>query len=213
MAADMLEAAGRRTATAFDTELKRGSSWVDFLLSVELCVMFNTCVELKSKVFSLCSMSSGETMYEYHARTGEFLEGLQSRLVNSIVDHFCGVFEMVLARLARYDKGAMFSTLFSIAKPTDEIGKEYVDFCQANIEQVRRHVYDESLVLSLFEAEEATLSMRLGEASTSPGSRSPLGSMAGSISSIGSSKSPGAGGISSIASSLSGFLPKSGGTS
>uniref|UniRef100_A0A1I8H290 PH domain-containing protein n=1 Tax=Macrostomum lignano TaxID=282301 RepID=A0A1I8H290_9PLAT len=199
MAADMLEAAGRRTATAFDTELKRGSSWVDFLLSVELCVMFNTCVELKSKVFSLCSMSSGETMvrrkgyselqrfnidmnsiptlnyfyffgkrspssfkssfdfplvplqHEYHARTGEFLEGLQSRLVNSIVDHFCGVFEMVLARLARYDEGAMFSTLFSIAKPTDEIGKEYVDFCQANIEQVRRHVYDELLVLSLFE--------------------------------------------------------------
>ncbi|PAA53506.1 hypothetical protein BOX15_Mlig023449g1, partial [Macrostomum lignano] len=152
MAADMLEAAGKRTVSAFETIMKRTSKGTDFLLPVEVCVMLNTCVSLKASVFKLCTMGAGENMHEYHTKTDEFLEGIQSRITGGIITRFGEVLEGLLVRLARYDETAMFSSILSIAKPTDEIGKEYIEFCSSNLEQIRHHIYDELLVLSLFDS-------------------------------------------------------------
>uniref|UniRef100_A0A1I8IMF2 PH domain-containing protein n=1 Tax=Macrostomum lignano TaxID=282301 RepID=A0A1I8IMF2_9PLAT len=275
MAADMLEAAGKRTSAAFEATMKRCGKGTDFLLPSDVCVMLNTCAGLKGSVLKLCTMRSGENMHEYHKKTDTFLDGVQSRIANGIVARFCEILEGVLIKLARYDETAMFSTLLSIAKPTDEMGKEFVDCCRANMEQLRHHIFDELLVLSICEnwyskqtraihdwlvkeraqaalhpyqlqclcfivrkvysdfelqgvthdvldtrtyqalnsrlqAEEATQSMKMGEATGSPkpGPKSLLGSMAGSISSLGNGKLP-TGGLSGITSSLSSFLPKS----
>uniref|UniRef100_A0A1I8HJW2 Calcium-dependent secretion activator n=1 Tax=Macrostomum lignano TaxID=282301 RepID=A0A1I8HJW2_9PLAT len=151
MAADMLEAAGKRTSAAFEATMKRCGKGTDFLLPSDVCVMLNTCAGLKGSVLKLCTMRSGENMHEYHKKTDTFLDGVQSRIANGIVARFCEILEGVLIKLARYDETAMFSTLLSIAKPTDEMGKEFVDCCRANMEQLRHHIFDELLVLSICE--------------------------------------------------------------
>ncbi|CAE1300698.1 CADPS [Acanthosepion pharaonis] len=126
MAADMIEAAAKRTLKAFETWLKKGSKGTDYIIHSEVCVMVNVITDCKNKALHLCALDSGENI-------------------------LLSVLESVLSKLARYDEGTFFSSILSLTKPVNEIGKAYVDFMRGNLEQLRQRLADELLTLNIFE--------------------------------------------------------------
>ena len=51
-----------RTLASFEQALQKSRKGTDFVLAEECCVMINTVLELRSRVYKLCTMSSGENM-------------------------------------------------------------------------------------------------------------------------------------------------------
>jgi len=152
MAADMIEAAAKRTLKAFEVWIKRGSKGTDYILPTEVLVMINVVIDFKNQALKLCSLHTGENMHQYHTKSDEFLEKVQQQMKQNIIDKLTSVLENTTGKLARYDEGSFFSSILSLAKPTDELGKQYVNFMRASLEQIRQKIVDEIYVLTIFEA-------------------------------------------------------------
>ncbi|XP_064633820.1 calcium-dependent secretion activator 1-like isoform X2 [Lineus longissimus] len=151
MAADMIEAAGKRTLKAFELWLKKGGKGTDFIFHSECCVMMNVIIDCKNQGFKLCALDSGADMHQYHTKIDEFLEKVQLQMNKTLVEKLLSVLDNVLAKLARYDEGSFFSSILSLAKPVNELGKSYVDFMRGNLEQLRQKITDELYILNIFE--------------------------------------------------------------
>ncbi|VDO07701.1 unnamed protein product [Rodentolepis nana] len=152
MAADMIDAAANRNQECFDAWLSRSSKGTDFILPNECCNMINTVAALKANILKLCTKETqGEDMHEYHNQTENNLEKIQRRMAYILNDKLGQVLEGTLARLARYDSNTLLSSVLSLTKPTDEVGKAYVEFMRVNLEQLRQKLSDEVYVLSAME--------------------------------------------------------------
>ncbi|VDK42071.1 unnamed protein product [Taenia asiatica] len=153
MAADMIDAAANRNLECFDTWLKRSSKGADFILPNECCNMINTVAALKANILKLCTKETqGEDMHEYQNQTEANLEKIQRRMAYILNEKLGQVLEATLAKLARYDSNTFLSSVLSLTKPTDEVGKAYVEFMRVNLEQLRQKLSDEVYVLSAMEA-------------------------------------------------------------
>ncbi|CAL8078784.1 unnamed protein product [Calicophoron daubneyi] len=152
MAADMIDAAAQRNLACFETWLKRSSKSTDFILPNECCVMVNTVADLKASILKLCTKDTkGEDMHEYHNQTETNLERIQRKMSIVLNEKMGSVLESQLTKLARYDVNTLLSSVLSLAKPTDEGGKAYVEFLRVNLEQMRQKVSDELYILSFME--------------------------------------------------------------
>lgn len=156
MAADMIEAAAKRTLKSFETFLRKGGRSTDYYIPPEVCVMMNTIIDCKNKALHLCALDSGDMIFEkqqhqYHTKIDDFLERVQVQMVKCIIEKLLSVLESVLAKLARYDEGTFFSSILSLTKPVNELGKSYVDFMRGNLDILRQKIIDELFVLSIFE--------------------------------------------------------------
>ncbi|XP_021351970.1 calcium-dependent secretion activator 1-like isoform X5 [Mizuhopecten yessoensis] len=151
MAADMIEAAAKRTLKSFEAWLKKGGKGTDYIAYAEMCVMMNVIIDCKNRALHLCALDSGENMHQYHTKIEEFLDRVQMQMVKCLIEKFLQVMESVFAKLARYDEGTFFSSILSLTKPVNELGKSYVDFMRANLEQLRQKIADELFTLSIFE--------------------------------------------------------------
>ncbi|XP_067934270.1 calcium-dependent secretion activator 1-like isoform X2 [Watersipora subatra] len=151
MASDMIEAAGNRTTQAFDIMLARASKYLDFVIPSELCVMINTLADCKSQALNLCIMSTGDAMHQYHTRIEEFLEKALKHTMTSLIARLILVMENTFVKLKRFDEGSLLKSLLSLTKPTDELGKEYVQFLSANLDMIRQKTGDEIFVNTIFE--------------------------------------------------------------
>ncbi|XP_052778321.1 calcium-dependent secretion activator 1-like isoform X5 [Mya arenaria] len=168
MAADMIEAAAKRLRTlkSFETYLRKGSKSTDYFVPPEVCVMMNTIIDCKNKALHLCALDSGdmkrmltngisksgpENTHQYHTKIDEFLERVQVQMVKCIIEKMLSVLESVLSKLSRYDEGTFFSSILSLTKPVNELGKAYVDFMRGNLDILRQKIVDELFVLSIFE--------------------------------------------------------------
>ncbi|XP_053377993.1 calcium-dependent secretion activator 1-like isoform X14 [Mercenaria mercenaria] len=150
MAADMIEAAAKRTLKSFETYLRKGGRSTDYFIPSEVCVMMNTIIDCKNKALHLCALDSGD-MHQYHTQIDEFLERVQVQMVKCIIEKLLSVLESVLSKLSRYDEGTFFSSILSLTKPVNELGKSYVDFMRGNLDILRQKIIDELFVLSIFE--------------------------------------------------------------
>ncbi|KAL4226400.1 secretion activator [Mactra antiquata] len=165
MAADMIEAAAKRTLKSFETYLKKGGRSTDYFIPPEVCVMMNTIIDCKNKALHLCALDSGDmkhlgsngvirkpgNTHQYHTKIDEFLEKVQIQMVKCIIEKLLSVLESVLSKLSRYDEGTFFSSILSLTKPVNELGKAYVDFMRGNLDILRQKIIDELFVLSIFE--------------------------------------------------------------
>ncbi|KAL5969056.1 Calcium-dependent secretion activator [Taenia solium] len=152
MAADMIDAAANRNLECFDAWLKRSSKGADFILPNECCNMINTVAALKANILKLCTKETqGEDMHEYQNQTEANLEKIQRRMAYILNEKLGQVLEATLAKLARYDSNTFLSSVLSLTKPTDEVGKAYVEFMRVNLEQLRQKLSDEVYVLSAME--------------------------------------------------------------
>ncbi|XP_053378000.1 calcium-dependent secretion activator 1-like isoform X21 [Mercenaria mercenaria] len=165
MAADMIEAAAKRTLKSFETYLRKGGRSTDYFIPSEVCVMMNTIIDCKNKALHLCALDSGDmkrlvqnglrrmpgTTHQYHTQIDEFLERVQVQMVKCIIEKLLSVLESVLSKLSRYDEGTFFSSILSLTKPVNELGKSYVDFMRGNLDILRQKIIDELFVLSIFE--------------------------------------------------------------
>lgn len=165
MAADMIEAAAKRTLKSFETYLRKGGRSTDYFVPPEVCVMMNTIIDCKNKALHLCALDSGDmknlgqnglrkvpgALHQYHTQIDEFLERVQVQMVKCIIEKLLSVLESVLSKLARYDEGTFFSSILSLTKPVNELGKSYVDFMRGNLDILRQKIVDELFVLSIFE--------------------------------------------------------------
>ncbi|KAK4472475.1 hypothetical protein MN116_003724 [Schistosoma mekongi] len=152
MAADMIDAAAQRNLNCFDSWLKRSSKGTDFILPNECCNMINTVIELKASILKLCTKDTkGEDMHEYQNQTETNLERVQRKMAILLNDKMGKILEGSLMKLARYDVNTLLSSVLSLTKPTDEIGKAYVEFLRVNLEQMRQKVSDELYILSIME--------------------------------------------------------------
>ncbi|KAH9285059.1 Calcium-dependent secretion activator 1 [Echinococcus granulosus] len=153
MAADMIDAAANRNLECFDAWLKRSSKGADFILPNECCNMINTVAALKANILKLCTKEvQGEDMHEYQNQTEANLEKIQRRMAYILNEKLSHVLEGTLTKLARYDCNTLLSSVLSLTKPTDEVGKAYVEFMRVNLEQLRQKLSDEVYVLSGMEA-------------------------------------------------------------
>ncbi|XP_046355137.1 calcium-dependent secretion activator 1-like isoform X3 [Haliotis rufescens] len=151
MAADMIEAAAKRTLKAFESWLRKGGKGTDYNTYSEICTQMNVIIDCKNKALHLCALDSGSNMHQYHTKIDEFLERVQVQMVKCLVEKFLSVLESVLSKLARYDEGTFFASILSLTKPVDELGKSYVDFMRGNLDQMRQKITDELYTLTLFE--------------------------------------------------------------
>ncbi|CAI2723473.1 unnamed protein product [Schistosoma spindalis] len=152
MAGDMIDAAAQRNLNCFDSWLKRSSKGTDFILPNECCNMINTVIELKASILKLCTKDTkGEDMHEYQNQTETNLERVQRKMAILLNDKMGKILEGNLMKLARYDVNTLLSSVLSLTKPTDEIGKAYVEFLRVNLEQMRQKVSDELYILSIME--------------------------------------------------------------
>ncbi|KAA0193049.1 Calcium-dependent secretion activator, partial [Fasciolopsis buskii] len=152
MAADMIDSAAQRNLSCFETWLKRASKSTDFILPNECCNMINTVADLKASILKLCTKDTkGEDMHQYHNQIETNLERIQRKMAIVLNDKMGSVLEGNLAKLARYDMNTLLSSVLSLAKPTDEGAKAYVEFLRANLEQMRQKVSDELYILSFME--------------------------------------------------------------
>ncbi|XP_065938780.1 calcium-dependent secretion activator 1-like [Magallana gigas] len=72
-------------------------------------------------------------------------------MVKCLIEKLLSVLESVLSKLARYDEGTFFSSILSLTKPVNELGKAYVDFMRGNLDILRQKIADELFTLSIFE--------------------------------------------------------------
>ncbi|XP_064604151.1 calcium-dependent secretion activator 1-like isoform X2 [Liolophura sinensis] len=151
MAADMIEAAAKRTLKAFEAMLRKGGKGTDYAVPSEICVMMDVIIDCKNKALHLCALDSGENMHQYHTKIDDFLERVQIQMVKTLEEKLLSVLEGVLVKLARYDEGTFFSSILSLTKPVNELGKAYVDFMRENLDQMRQKITDELYTLSIFE--------------------------------------------------------------
>ncbi|KAL5015108.1 hypothetical protein ScPMuIL_009378 [Solemya velum] len=154
MAADMIEAAAKRTLKAFEMSLRKGGRGTDYITNSEICVMMNVIIDSKNRALHLCALDSGENMHQYHTKIDEFLERVQVQMVKCLIEKLLSVLESVLSKLARYDEGTFFASILSLTvsnKPVNELGKAYVDFMRGNLDQLRQKITDELYTLSIFE--------------------------------------------------------------
>ncbi|VDN13884.1 unnamed protein product [Dibothriocephalus latus] len=89
--------------------------------------------------------------HQYHNQTEANLEKMQRRLAYILNEKLGTILEGVLLKLARYDSNTLLSSVLSLTKPTDEVGKAYVEFMRVNLEQLRQKLSDEVYVLSTME--------------------------------------------------------------
>ncbi|KAK6177364.1 hypothetical protein SNE40_015480 [Patella caerulea] len=151
MAADMIEAAAKRTLKYFESYLRKGGKGSDYISPGEICTMMNVIIDCKNKALHLCALDSGQNMHQYHTKIDEFLERVQIQMVKCLVEKLLTVLEAVLSKLARYDEGTFFASILSLTKPVNELGKAYVDFMRCNLDQLRQKITDELYTLSMFE--------------------------------------------------------------
>ncbi|XP_070192470.1 calcium-dependent secretion activator 1-like isoform X1 [Littorina saxatilis] len=151
MAADMIEAAAKRTLKSFELWLRKGGKSSDYIAYTEICTMMNVIIDCKNKALHLCALDHGQNMHQYHTKIDESLERAQMEMVRCLVEKFQSVLESVLSKLARYDEGTFFASILSLTKPVNELGKSYVDFMRCNVDQLRQKITDELYTLSLFE--------------------------------------------------------------
>ncbi|XP_041348328.1 calcium-dependent secretion activator 1-like isoform X2 [Gigantopelta aegis] len=151
MAADMIEAAAKRTLKSFESYLRKGGKGCDYITYAEICTMMNVIIDLKNKALHLCALDSGQNMHQYHTKIDEFLERVQVQMVKCLVEKLLSVLESVLSKLARYDEGTFFASILSLTKPVNELGKSYVDFMRGNLDQLRQKITDELYTLTIFE--------------------------------------------------------------
>ncbi|PVD24731.1 hypothetical protein C0Q70_15216 [Pomacea canaliculata] len=151
MAADMIEAAAKRTLKAFEIWLRKGGKSTDYIIYTEMCTMMNVIIDCKNKALHLCALDHGQNMHQYHTKIDESLERAQVEMARCLVDKFLSVLEGVLSKLARYDEGTFFASILSLTKPVNELGNSYVDFMRCNLDPLRQKITDELYTLSLFE--------------------------------------------------------------
>ncbi|XP_035825527.1 calcium-dependent secretion activator 1 isoform X6 [Aplysia californica] len=151
MAADMIEAAAKRTLKCFEVWLRKGGKSTDYLVFTEICTMMNVIIDCKNKALHLCALDHGQNMHQYHTKIDESLERAQIEMARCLIDKLLSVLESILSKLARYDEGTFFASLLSLTKPVNELGKAYVDFMRGNLDQMRNKINDELYTLSLFE--------------------------------------------------------------
>ncbi|KAK3102520.1 hypothetical protein FSP39_011931 [Pinctada imbricata] len=151
MAADMIEAAAKRTLKSFEAWLRKGGKGTDYILYSEMCVMMNVIIDCKNRALHLCALDSGENMHQYHTKIEDFLDRVQTQMVKCLIEKLISVLESVLGKLARYDEGTFFSSILSLTKPVNELGRSYVDFMRGNLDTLRQKIADELFTLSIFE--------------------------------------------------------------
>jgi len=152
MAADMIEAAAKRTLKSFEAVLKRGGKGTDYVLATEMLVMMNVVIDFKNQALKLCALHSGENMHQYHTKSDEFLDKVQVQMMKSLIDKLIDVLQNTLAKMSRYDEGSLFSSILSLTKPTDELGRSYVSFMRVSLDQIRQKVADELYILTILES-------------------------------------------------------------
>ncbi|ELU11902.1 hypothetical protein CAPTEDRAFT_221270 [Capitella teleta] len=91
-------------------------------------------------------------VHKYHTKSDEFLEKVQLEMQRCLEEKLMSVLETTLSKLARYDEGSLFSSILSLTKPTDELGRSYVGFMRAGIDQIHQRVTDELYILGIFES-------------------------------------------------------------
>lgn len=138
MSADMIEAAAKRTLKAFEAWLRKGSKGADYILPTEILVMVNVIVDFKNQ-------------HRYHSTNDDFIDKIQAEVARSLLEKLLGVLENTLSKLARYDQSSLFSSILSLTKPTDELGRSYVSFMRVSLEQIRQKIADELYILNFFE--------------------------------------------------------------
>ncbi|XP_013399919.1 calcium-dependent secretion activator 1 [Lingula anatina] len=156
MASDMIEAAAKRTLTAFEQWLKKGRGGTDYVIPSEMMVQMNVALDFKNQCLKLCALEMpSEDMRQYHTQVDELLEKIQTQMVKSVVDKLLSILENVVHKLSRYDEGSFLSSIMNIAKKVpvsnQEVGKEYVTFMRANLDVIRQKISDELFVLSICE--------------------------------------------------------------
>ncbi|XP_076448104.1 calcium-dependent secretion activator 1-like [Babylonia areolata] len=151
MAADMIEAAAKRTLKSFEVWLRKGGKSTDYMTYTEMCTMMNVIIDCKNKALHLCALDHGQNMHQYHTKIDESLERAQMEMVRCLVEKFLSVLESVLSKLARYDEGTFFASILSLTKPVNELGKSYVDFMRCNVDRLRQKITDELYTLTAFE--------------------------------------------------------------
>ncbi|KAK2147526.1 hypothetical protein LSH36_548g01000 [Paralvinella palmiformis] len=147
MAADMIEAAAKRTLKCFELWLKKGGKSTDYILPTEMLVMINVVIDFKAQALKLCSLDGAPVSY----KSDEFLDRIQMQMARSLQEKLVSVLENTLVKLARYDVGSLFSSVLSLTKPTDELGRAYVNFMRITLDQYRQKIVDELYILTLFE--------------------------------------------------------------
>jgi hypothetical protein len=138
MSTEMIEAAAKRTLKAFEAWLKKGPRGTDYVFPSEMLVMLNVIVDFKNQ-----PRLNDELL--------AFLDRVQAEMTSSLMERLICVLESSLSKLSRYDQNSLFSSILSLTKPTDEVGRLYVSFMRVSAEQIRQKVADELYALTLFE--------------------------------------------------------------
>ncbi|CAH1264494.1 CADPS [Branchiostoma lanceolatum] len=166
MACDMIESAIQRTQKSFENRLKRGRDSPDFRMAVEACTMINVVFDAKKKSTQLCFYKSPDGQrHNYHTKIDDFLEKVYNEMISTLVAKMVTVVESVLAKLARYDEGTLFSSFMNFGAslrqkaqnitgketPGLELADSYMYFVRINQDILRDKVNDELWTLKAFE--------------------------------------------------------------
>jgi len=159
MACDMIESCIQRTDNAFQTWLKKGTTFnsTDYVLPPECCAMVNVILDAKAQSFKLCAVD-GVDVHQYHTKIDELIEKTSSSMSQGVVARFMSVLESVISKLGRYDEGSMLGTLLSftykqnVSGSGKDLGQSYVNFTRNSMDQIRSKVTDDLWIINLFDA-------------------------------------------------------------
>lgn len=136
ISSEMIEAASKRVAKAFELWLRKGPKTTDYVFPTEILVMLNVLVDFKNQ-----HLFSDE----------ELLEQIHSAMTKSFLERLLCILENTLGKLARYDQTSLLSSVLTLTKPTDELSRSYVCFMRVSLDQIRQKVADELYILNLLE--------------------------------------------------------------
>eukprot|EP00096_Caligus_rogercresseyi_P001756 TRINITY_DN1296_c0_g1_i14.p1 TRINITY_DN1296_c0_g1~~TRINITY_DN1296_c0_g1_i14.p1 ORF type:complete len:414 (-),score=85.81 TRINITY_DN1296_c0_g1_i14:811-2052(-) len=157
MACDMIESCIQRTDVSFQNHLKKGIllNPTDYILPSEICAMVNVVIDAKNQSFKLCSVDG--MGHKYHTKIDEIIERTLSSMKVGLVGKLVSVLESVLSKLGRYDEGSVIGSILSFTNKHNvtgtgsDLGKQYMSFIRANMDQIAKKISDDLWVLNVME--------------------------------------------------------------
>ncbi|XP_071749164.1 calcium-dependent secretion activator isoform X2 [Lepeophtheirus salmonis] len=169
MACDMIESCIQRTDASFQNHLKKGIllNPTDYILPSEICAMVNVVIDAKNQSYKLCSVdgmgdksnddSGDKRKHKYHTKIDEIIERTLSSMKVGLVSKLVSVLESVLSKLGRYDEGSVIGSILSFTNKHNvtgtgsDLGKQYMSFIRANMDQIAKKISDDLWVLNVME--------------------------------------------------------------
>ncbi|CAB4059885.1 CADPS [Lepeophtheirus salmonis] len=157
MACDMIESCIQRTDASFQNHLKKGIllNPTDYILPSEICAMVNVVIDAKNQSYKLCSVDG--MGHKYHTKIDEIIERTLSSMKVGLVSKLVSVLESVLSKLGRYDEGSVIGSILSFTNKHNvtgtgsDLGKQYMSFIRANMDQIAKKISDDLWVLNVME--------------------------------------------------------------